>query len=399
MKTFKQYFTEVENQGMDTAWKDGDVTVTTATAAATLTVDATGGIAVVDANSATTVSLKAGQASSATTSGLAAMTSLTLEGANASAATVFDLGTGSGVALTSVTVNGANDVTLAMDAANIATAVGNTGFAITNAGTGAAKLRIDTDAAVDLAGHLSGVTVLTGADMTTGSTITVSSGATVEVGADLTELEIAGAATPGNTVTVVVNDDDAATAADGNAFQLAALDVDNMATVTVELNDTEQAITGGAYDVNTGNLIIKGAGDLTLTSVVAASVNASDATGDIDITLTSAGATNITTGSGANDFTLANTQEADYTIDGGDGIDTLIVANANVDLSNDTVSFTSIEKIDLATNSLDITLSGAQAHGSTYTVVGGAATDLFNVTAGVGTGEVVDISGISASGT
>jgi hypothetical protein len=153
----------------------------------------------------------------------------------------------------------------------------------------------------------------------------------------------------------------------------------NMATLTITADGDNSNAHTFTVDSDTagtqGAIAVTGSKDITLSgSTDASSVDASAMTGDLTATL-SATVDTITGGAGDDTFTAYN---GDFTVDGGAGDDTL--NTGAVDFSDDTVSISNVEVINVATNSavfLQGQLGGTETiTGTTGTLeIEGAATD------------------------
>jgi len=380
------------------AGDDGDILITSAAAFKTVVLNATGGADTADVAGATSLTVTAGEESDL--AGTAAVKTLTLASNNADG-TKFISGTGSTNlnAVDNIVITGSNDVTLVVDASDLVAAKSDT------SGSTTAQAVIATDnstatSRISIAEDIAGTTVDASklavdeiglaADNTVTGELTIASGANVVLESDQTAVILGAAAVAGNTATLTIEDD--SSLSDTNAYQLAALTSTNIATLTVQIDDTEQVVSTNTYNVGAANALkIAGAGSNTIaTSVVAASLDASDMSGVLDIQLqkqaTVAGAVLTVTGGSGNDvFTQKASTDIDaYVLDGGDGVD---VFEFQGDYSSTALSLTNIEK---ATLQAAADVRAADFTGKTMVVTGSFDLDL---KAG-GTGATVDASNI-----
>jgi len=392
-----------------TTGADGDVTVTSAGAATAMVITATGAIVTAANDNVETLTLTAGQDS--TLDGVLDVETLTL-----ASAVSADPVSGNAVKYTAATTQnelnridniiftGSNDVTLAIDGTDIVAAAADTthsaaaAIIATDNSTATSRIEIQeaTGATADLSKLAVDVIAFT-VDMSNHA-LTVASGATIDLDADQTNVNLTAAAVAGNTVNLIIEDDNVA--ADANSWDMTSIVTTNIATVNLALNDTEEAILGTTINVGTTNdMVVTGAGDFTIgTSVTAKTFDASAATGIFDIQLVNTIDTIIKTGSGNDIFTTDGTAN-DYNIDGGAGVDTLEVAK-NEDYSAVVgLTLTNIEKIDVSgsDNAGDMVFAGSQMTGKDYVIFGDNAADNVSITAQITTGETIDLSGISTS--
>jgi len=138
-----------------------------------------------------------------------------------------------------------------------------------------------------------------------------------------------------------------------------------------------------------GAIVLTGSKDIALAGATdASSVTSSDFSGNLIATLSG---TNDTITSGSGDDSITAYATGDWTVDGGAGDDTLVLI---ADHSDDTVSFSNIEILDI--NAGTITMTAAQMTGQTSVVkdTTGGGTITVNGTASADT---IDLSGISTT--
>ncbi len=262
-----------------------------------------------------------------------------------------------------ITVTGDQSVTIAGTAAQLTgekltdtSTAGTTTVSVIAAGV----LDIDTDFAAD---------VLSLNVNMAGNQIDVASGQAITVAVtEGTGLDVNAAAAGSATNSVALTIDDGLDAV--NTINLGTVDITNMKTVSILANDNLTS-TAGSYGATTA-VTLSGAGTASFTST-ALSLDASGLTGVLTATA-SANLKTITAGSAADTITGYN---GDMTIDGGDGNDTFSIDGA-IDLSDDTVSLSNIEIIQL-----DVGDSGAETYtvdsslvsGASYIVKGGTTAD------------------------
>jgi hypothetical protein len=146
--------------------------------------------------------------------------------------------------------------------------------------------------------------------------------------------------------------------------------------------------TGLKIDAGTAAVIAKGAGNMLIDEVVAASFNASQSTGNIDFTLDEDEVLNVTGGAGNDTFTDSDGNAApSYVLDGGDGVDTFVASNNSYKAAS--FSMTNIEKIDVTAG--DATFLDTQMTGKTLVVVADNATDELKIDTGA-TGGTIDVT-------
>lgn len=345
-----------------TATASGDVSISKLDAAGKVTVTAGGTITLAGTTAAgTDIDATSAVLSGVGTSTIAdadAMTSLTLSG-NGAAAT-YDMTAGS-AALTDVAVSGTQNVTLKLNAANVA-AGASTALSAVDTGTGTFTLELKTGAgAVDLRGGQLIDVLAVNVDET--ATLSVLSGQTVTYKQDQSgaaALEV-GALASASTNTVAIKLDDGTR--DTSAVDLTALTVTQAKTITIDgsidttsggsanthtiktldasvakanvtinmgVNNLE-FVAAGATTVNTtGSITVTGSGTLTdaagmVTSLTAGTLDASAMTGAVTLDSTTTLAVNtIKTGS-ANDAVVLTTSQ-DQAVQMNDGTDTLTLA-------------------------------------------------------------------------
>jgi hypothetical protein len=304
-----------------------------------------------------------------------------------------------------ITATAASEVTLTPGAVDTITADSNTSLVMTAAQattldiSGAAALSISTaaGAATDLSGVDSAVEITFDDAMAAADVITVADGASLTIGEDAAD----------STFTLTVGDDDE-TFTLSTGFDITSLtvtvaeavsivttdDVTIAALVTVAASDATITVDGDltitALTSAQGSVTLAGTGDVEMDADAAASIDASDLTGDLTATQTGTGSIEVTAGSGDLDLTLAAivlTSDADVIgqagddtldarlvataatiifasgegddtlelagadiatidFDGGDGDDTLLFANA-ADLGGATLTLTDVEIIEL----------------------------------------------------
>jgi len=392
---------------------DGDIAIIAADHAVAAVLTATGGIAITSMLANKALTMTYGQASTIGTAAADLVTSLTIKSNNAAAtaadAKVTATTGGTLVIVDNIYFTGSNNATLAIDGDDLVTAAASTAGGTTAAAviatdnstaTSRIELQTATGANLDLSKLAVDQIAMTADQTSAANVLTFASGANFHVASNQTALGLSAAAVAGNTLNIVVEDD--STAVDATAYTLTALTTTNIATVNLALNDSEAAVVAtGTYNVGTANTLkVTGAGALTIgTSVIANTFDASAATGVMTIEmLNTAAATIVKTGSGNDVFHITNNTAANYNIDGGTGVDTIITDTAGaLDLSASTLTLTSIEKIDITAAGASVTLSGAQATGHDYVVIGDAAADVLAVLGTNATGEVINISSFATS--
>ncbi|MDB2508108.1 hypothetical protein N9X37_05120 [Planktomarina temperata] len=393
---------------------DGDISVVSGDAFTGAVLTASGGIAVTGLDAVTTMSLSAGQAS--TLEDVGAVTALTLAGTSATGVTYTvktnenDLN-----AVDTITFAGTGDVTLAVDGTDLVVAAASTAGGTTAASviatdnsTGESRIKLQEAAGADL--DLSALAVdfvEFGHNESSTDKYKLASGQKIAIGSDTAALVLDAAAVAGNTATVVVEDD--AAAVDATAHLLTKITSTNIGELTIQHDDTEQALVGtdgvdataGTADdvgvvaiVGAANVLkTAGAGDIEFSSVTAASFDGSASTGAIDFKLINTAVKTVKTGAGDDTFTGDGTAAA-YKLDGGDGTDTFVMADTE-DYSALAFTITNVEKIDVsATADFAGTLASSQITGQSILVQGDSASaDVLNI-ALTATGEVSNLAGI-----
>jgi len=386
---------------------DGDITVTDASLAETITLTATGGINLDAAEAAGTLVLTAGQDSTIANTASDVETITIASNSTGATPVVFTSEDGDG------TSNGATDGLVEMDTLNF-TGSNSVTFAMPgddlnlleaeNTGTGAAALVISDTAmtggtsrflidasaganALDLRSMVVDEIALN-YTLNASETFNIASGQNIVVAGDLTaDINATAAAVAGNTLTVTFEDDGAT----GTANDAGGITTTNVGTVTVALNDAENSITTGAIAIGTANTaVITGSADSTVASTTAGTFNASAYTGSMTLSAMN-GTTAYTLGSGDDSLTVGG--DVNLNVDGGAGSDTIVLTNAT-DYSNNTVSFSNIETIDVDANT--IKLAGSHVTGGSYVIVGGAA-DTLAVNATVSTGETINLANTAST--
>lgn len=178
----------------------------------------------------------------------------------------------------------------------------------------------------------------------------------------------------------------------------------------ITLDNTSKADTLDASGMTNVLTATANAGLLTITGGSAADkITVADA--DIaDANITGDEKYVVSTGAGNDEITLQGTAtfngsaNSTMVIDGGEGTDTLIFNTANSDFTNtaglkDAV-LTNIEVLDITANLVTLTQKQGFTLGNSFVVKGDGAADVLtiSVTSGAGS-EVVDISGVTLSGT
>jgi hypothetical protein len=402
------------------AASDGDITVTDARLAETVTLTATGGIDVDNVNAAGTLVLTAGQAS--TISQDASDVETITIASNSSGATPVTFtsedgdGTSNGtndglVELDTLNFTGSNSVTFLMPGDDLLliqaedTGAADTAAALVVSDTamtgGTSRFQIDAAAGAATAINTRSMVVdeiALSYTIANNETFLVGSGQNIVVAADTTtgDINATAPAVAGNSLTVTIEDDAVATSAnDVNG----GITTSNIATLNIAAldaaNSTAGGIVMGAVNVGTANaVVLTGGANMTVASATAASFNASAYTGALVVSdINQGGVAVFTGGSGADAFT--STADEDFSVDGGAGLDTLTLAAQ--DYSNNTVSIANIETIDVTASG--ITLAGSNMHNSSAVITGDAGGDTLNVLATTSTGETVNISNTATTAT
>jgi S-layer protein len=333
---------------------------------------------------------------------------------NSALGTTYTVGATELNAVDNIVFTGDNNVTLSIDlteieAANADTSGGTSAAAVIATDNSSATTRITlTESIANLTNSqtldLSKLAVdelALGSDSTIGTAevLKVASGQNVVIASDQTSLNLTSAAVAGNTITLTVEDD--STATDTNVYEFGDITLTNFATVTIDAQDTESTLSGGdngtatltddtglKIDAGTAAVIAKGAGNMLIDEVVAASFNASQSTGNIDFTLDEDEVLNVTGGAGNDTFTDSDGNAApSYVLDGGDGVDTFVASNNSYKAAS--FSMTNIEKIDVTAG--DATFLDTQMTGKTLVVVADNATDELKIDTGA-TGGTIDVT-------
>ena len=402
----------------------GSILVTSADGTATMSLTAADEVDVEGATAVTTLTMTAAgtAATSATTASQVTATAMTTLNVSGNGAAV-KVDASASDALAAVNVSGAYSVEVVVDGDEL-TDISN--FAFTDTSTaGTSVLNINAtagEANVDLVDAGADVIKLT-ADMD-GDDLDVATGAVIQIAADQTATEFDGvyASRASNTISVTVNDD----AESAESWDVASIDFDNFATVTLASADTSP-VSGGldveAIDAGTATLKVTGSGTFQFDSIVAGSFDGSEATGALDLDLEgSADVATVTTGSG-NDTIVVSADltsggytinagsgndgitlvaGADQTVDGGAGVDT---ATLDGDYTAGAMSLSSIEIIELDHESV---VDGSMLNGQALVVrdttaaeggadmivtIDAATTDLANVSMDSTTHSLVTING------
>lgn len=430
----------------------GNVDISKLDAAGSVTVVAGGTINLAGTAGVDSTSLNlSGVGTSTVTGGANAVTVATLSG-NGAAAT-YDMISGA-TAMKDVIVTGSQDVTLKLDASKV-----NANINVADNST-AGKFTLDlgtTAGSVDLTGSSSLIDVLKLSVNNNGQTLKVKDTQAVTVAVDQTATTIAvGTAANAASQSVTIKLDDGVK--DNNAIDInTSLTVTQAKTVTIDMStDTTAAGTavtnkintlnasgansnvtinqgvnnlelqsGGTTTVGTGSITVTGSGTLTdvagVTSITAATLDASAMTGAVTLDSTNTLAIGtIKTGSG-ND-TVVLTEQADVTVSMGAGNDTLTLDGAstvnkvtNIDLGTGTDTLKFVASTELLKGTGTLTVSGVETlnflasndtmkvqssvlNGATYNYEASAANSTSNVAVVVDASEtVVDLSKLVGS--
>jgi S-layer protein len=360
----------------------------TATSAKTVNITAVEDADIVAAANATDITVSAAGTNNdivASSSTLSAGAATTVNLSGNGAAVEYDLQSSNLVS--TINISGDQNVEVVVDGANI-DALANDKLTVVDTSTaGESRLSLQAAGTVDLSAAAVDVIALE-ADQV-GDTTTVATGANVQVAVDQgAAATITAAVSTAATNTLNLNINDNATAV--NVLALTTNVLSNFKTINVALTDSLTVTT--SLNAGTADVVVTGAGALTLDGVTAASVDASDVTGvvtaDLDglatvgtlktgnkadvIDVTAA----LTTGSyaistGAGNDTI-NMTDADVVINGGDGNDTVAFA-ATTDLTGQAFDLTSIELVTIAAGAT-VTVDSEEITGETFIVNGANAT-------------------------
>jgi hypothetical protein len=390
---------------------DGDITITAASLVETVTLNATGDINLDDVEAAGTLVLTAGQASNIANT-VSDVQALTLASNSTGAtAVVFTAAAGDGTdngatdglaEVDTITFTGSNSVTLDMDAQDLVLANNSTENSTSAAAVIATDSMTGGTSRIEFFGDGGGAAINIKSlavdeiamdfALAAGDSVSMNSGQTFIIAADQTaDVAMTLSATPGNSATLVIEDDASATTVN----DLTGITTTNVATLNLKSNDAAStaAATTGAVNVGAANaVIVTGSGALNVNAAVTAKTfDASAATGVITISATNA-TTVFKTGTAGDSITSGGA--TNLNIDGGAGADTLVLAAA--DYSGSTVTLANIETIDISASG--ITVAASHVTGSTYVFNADATTDTLGVTVQSATGETVNLAGTAAIG-
>jgi len=266
-----------------------------------------------------------------------------------------------------VTMTGSQSVTLVSTAVQIA---GESITDSTTAGTTTLEIGTATGAAHDLSPALVDVIEFT-VGTNGGYTFTVVNTQAVVISADMTangnNTIISDLASGAETINLTVEADQGTNDTILSDFETINLTVSNdkATAVTITIED----LTAATSTVN-----VDGPDSLTLTGThEIGTLNAASLAGVLTMTV-SAATDAITGGTGADVFTMT---DVDLVLDGGGGNDTLTM-DATIDSSNNTVSFASIEviQLDSSNNGTEtFTVLGSDVSGQSISLKGGTTAD------------------------
>lgn len=428
-------------EGTVTVTAQGDITVTTAAAAGTIVLDNTGAeagddVTLTNGAAATTVTITSVGAVTANANAMAAVTNLTVTAAEASTidadgATDNQAITlnaaepdGDAIAFTlaandveTLTLGGSSAIIVSVDSADISTE--------TVASTNAVSAMLDYTAAsaADLTNVASNVVNNLGADFDN-ITLTVDSDTNIQIDTEVNQTdgtaevifdhETDATATTNNTLTISVGDSNTANATADATATVDGLTFTDIQTLTVALGefnidfDDDQDLNGadletvivtgtGTFDLNTNTIV----GDATNRVTLDASALEGVLTMNLDGTTN--GVAVVSAGTAADAITIDGVSGATtgFDIDGNAGNDVVtvttngdgataiidynggtggdqIVLNAGVDISDSTVTLTSVEQITLVGGGADQLVSSALVSGKAFVIAenGTGAADL-----------------------
>ena len=300
------------------------------------------------------------------------------------------IASGNDVRADSIVITGAGDVDLGDQV--------NTSVVNASAATGNVTMAIDANDGAE------GVTVQTGsgADSVTTNQAATIFNLTLGAGADtltVTDTDAITADTGAGDDTVTLTALSGATSTINTGADDDTVNVSTTATssvVTVATGDGDDTVTVDANSIGAGLTLTTGDGDDTITiNDTGNDVNTNAGGGDDTITLADDAAGIVNAGAGDDTINLGN--DADGTIDGGAGTDTLVLKGN--DISDDDVSFSNIEKVDISGAANDAVMSAAQLAGdNTFELVGtgNLTNSVLTINATTGNDTTIDASSVSS---
>lgn len=373
----------LSNEAAPNAWTEaGDISITNVDGSKGVSVKAGANVttltasnvqkgAVIDAGAATTVALDAVNAT-ATADDAAVLklnggtVALNLVGGghdfkaltlnSTTAANTVNLGVGVVELTGSVTLTGDKDITLGAAAADVA------GRTITDSSSAVSTLKITTGGSADLS--KAAVDKIDVAEATT-ATYTVANNANVILSVDAAALTFdrgAANAATGDVLNLSLAADQTVQAITVSQFETVNLDASALAAADVDGKATITSLTG-----TQASTVVNVAGNkaVTLGTVTAKEVNASNLTAALDVTLAS---TLLKATGGAGDDVFRLVGDVNVVIDGGAGGNKLVLDGQ--DLTDNTLTLSNIGAIELTPNTTDVKFDAAQLSGKSYVVYG-----------------------------
>ena len=398
---------------------DGTIVVTDARLAETLTLTSSAGQNIDNINAAGTLVLTAGAASTISRDASDVETITISSTSTAATPVTFTSEDGDGtsngtndglVELDNLNFTGSNSVTFLMpgadllliqaedtDAGTLDTAAGLIVSDTAMTG-GTSRFEIDATAGTNALNTRSMVVdeIAIGYTVNANESFLVTTGQKFVITGDTTaDIALTGLAVPGNSITVEYGDDAVATS--GN--DTGGITTTNIATLNLVGSDASNTTGGGTVtgvlNVGTANTIIAtGSTPLTIAGITAGTFNASAYTGALIIPVISQAADFAAITGGTAGDTFTSDADESFSVNGGGGLDTLVLGAS--DYSNNTVTITSIETLDITASG--VSLSGTVMHNSTAVITGNAATDTLGILATVSTGETINISNTATTG-